>query len=200
MTGQKTATSFDISAADPEANRDAQPSTAVAEDPPPCRQECQQEEQGVDELGPTADIADRLGLHGMQAEERGGHESRDRRRDLARRTRRSVGPAIQRRDPGKAEQQQHVDHVQEHAGGVVAEGLRRPDRAIQRVGEIDDRPRHLAEDDVPDVGDVFDRRVVQDRAVVVVDVRIVQRIEIDQTRIDCRDAGEPPVSATAGRA
>ena len=90
--------------------------------------------------------------------------------------------------------------MQDHAGDVMAEGLCRPDRAIQRVGEIDDRPRHLAEDDVADVGDVFDRPVVQDRAVVVVDVRIVQGVEIDQARIDGRDPREPPVSASAGGA
>ena len=133
----------------------------------------------------------------MQTEQRGRHECRDRWRDFARSARRPVRPAIVGRDPGKAEQQEHVDDVQEDARGVVAEGLRRPDRPVQRVGEIDDRPRHLAEDDVTDVGDVFDRRVIEDRAVVVVDVRVVQGVEIDQPRIDGGYAGEPPVSATA---
>jgi hypothetical protein len=90
------------------------------------------------------------------------------------------------------EEQQHVQHVQQHVGGVVAQQAAARDRPVHGVAEIDDRSRHLAVDDGADLPNVLDRRVVEDGTEVVVDEGIVEGVDVDQRRKGRRQGSKPP--------
>jgi hypothetical protein len=63
---------------------------------------------------------------------------------------------------------------------MKAERLRAPDLPVERVGERDQRTRRVVRDDGADLADVGDRAVLDDEPVVVVDERIVERVDVDE--------------------
>src|SRR5439155_12301533 len=92
--------------------------------------------------------------------------------------------------PRQLPQQNDVQHVEEDARQVIAERPRTPDRPVDRIRQVDDRPRDVVQYDRAQIGDARDRRVQDDGVVVVVDERIAQRIQVDDAGGHRQDAAD----------
>ena len=148
----------------PESDGDDRPARCAAAQPSIAAQQRGQEKDRAQQFGPAADIADRFGHHRVDGEQCGARE------------RRADPPS---RDPAaEHEQQRDVEHVEQHVRDVIAERIRPPHGMIDRVRQVDHRPRHVVQDDRPNVGGMQQRRVADDRVIVVVHVRVVQRVQV----------------------
>ena len=150
----------------PETERRGQPHAAPAEHPAPRGGERHQNKRRAQHLGAAADVADRLRHHRVHGEQRRGEERTD------------DPPGA---SPHELEQQGHVQHVQQHVRDMKAGRRRAPEHAIDRVRNVHRRPRDLAQHDGLQIERRPNRSVFDDEAAVVVDERIVERVDVDET-------------------
>jgi hypothetical protein len=86
-------------------------------------------------------------------------------------------------------EQDDVEHVQQHVGDVEAEWRRSPERTVDRVRDVDNRTLDVVQQHRAKIRPALNRRVRDDRTVVVVHERIVERVQIHETGKKRRDAG-----------
>ena len=112
-------------------------------------------------------------------------------------------PAIVGREQRDPEHEHHVDRVQHQVGDVIAERDAAPDHRVDGVRNIHERACDVAHDDEFEIPQVQDRRVFDDQTKIVIDERILQRVDVDGDREQRSAAGgdgydEPAVARSIG--
>ena len=110
----------------------------------------------------------------MHGEEQGRH----RRHDVGRADQPSAMKVL-RGAPGEDGDETDVERVEQYAGEVEAEGRSAPQGAVDGVRKGHRRPGRIAPEDVMQVRQVGEHRILDDQPVVVVDERVVQRVGVD---------------------
>ena len=152
----------------PQDNRADRPRGAVIADPAVAALEGQQEPRRAQHLGPAADVAHGLRHHRMHGEQGRRPESDQFGADTLSALGLGADLTIDRESPGEPEQENHVQHMQQHAGDVEPRRPGAPDRSVDCIGQVRDRTRDIVQHNRPDCAGVVERRIGDDAAVVVV--------------------------------
>ena len=161
----------------PGEDRHHQPADPSANHPPAHRQKRGQKERSADHFGAAGDVPHRLRHHRMHGKQHSRRKRDDARTRLVG-SRGSAATAIVGHAPREQIDEHDVEQVAEDTRQVETKGRAAPDRVVDGVTEVHERPRDLVQDDGSEIGQVLERLIADDEALVVVDERIVQRVEI----------------------
>ncbi len=166
-----------------------EPHPAAGQDVRAVREQREENERGAEEVGARRDIADRLRHERVDGQEHRGREG-DGELAASDEPRAAALVVISGRPPREGEEQPDVEKVEQEAGGVVAVRREAPHRVVERVREVHERTLHVVQRDGAHVGELRDRRVLDDDEVVVVDERVGERPPIRHDGEQQRDGAE----------
>jgi len=92
----------------------------------------------------------------------------------------SVGDRIAQDSPNPRVQQDDDQRMQAHIREVIPQGLVAPQPPIERIRGVHERAERRVDQNEAEIGEILQRPVAENRIVIVVDERIVERVQISR--------------------